>query len=118
MIHKSENLSKQGREGVPFNHYSTKCGLNASYAEVSFLWKPVTCKHCLLFAPIKITRNSNDKASDKRKSELKNMYLVLKKLRFNYDQMVLEMNRLGLKTQTGKDVTLHNLKSFVYRNNL
>ena len=118
MIHKSENLFKQGREGVPFNHYATKCGLNASYAEVSFLWKAVTCKHCLLFAPIKATRTNRDKLSSERKDAIKKTYLELKKLRFNYGQMVLEMNRLGLKTQTGKEVTLENLKSFLYRNNL
>jgi hypothetical protein len=117
-MHKQDGLAKIHNENAPFNHYETKCGVHANYDNVAFLWTNVTCQRCLIFKPKKITRKTNDILSNERKEILIKTYKELQKLRFNIPQMVAEMKRLNLVTQTGNEITVKNLEAFLRRNNL
>jgi hypothetical protein len=89
-----------------------------NYDSVAFLWTNVTCQRCLIFKPKKITRKTNDILSNERKEILIWTYKELKRLRFNMPQMVAEMKRLNLVSQTGNEITVKNLEAFLRRNNL
>jgi hypothetical protein len=117
-MHKQDGLAKIHNENAPFNHYETKCGIHANYDNVAFLWTNVTCQRCLIFKPEKITCKTNYVLSNERKEILIKTYKELYKLRFNMHQMVAEMRRLNLVTQTGKEINAINLESFLRRNNL
>jgi hypothetical protein len=117
-MHKQDGLAKIHNAELPFNHYETKCGIHANYDNVAFLWTNVTCGRCLVFKPSKTTRKTNDILSTERKEILIKTYKELHKLRFNMPQMVAEMRRLNLVTQTGKEINVINLESFLRRNNL
>jgi hypothetical protein len=117
-MHKQDGLAKIHNENAPFNHYQTKCGIYANYAEISFLWTTVTCSDCLRFKPLKHTRKTDDALSNERKEALIKTYKELYVLRFNMPQMVAEMRRLNLVTQKGREINVVNLESFLRRNNL
>jgi hypothetical protein len=118
MIHKQDGASKIKALTAPANHYRTKCGIYAEYKKQSILWLDVTCKRCLILRPEGLKRKVADIQSIKRKEILTKVYKELKKLRFNMPQIVAEMNRLRILTETGREVTVSNLQSFATRNNL
>lgn len=117
-MHKQDGLAKIRKDDAPFNHYKTKCGVHASYSDVSFLWTSVTCEQCLKFKPKKITRKTSDLLSNERRDVLIRQIKELKKLRFTHNQMVLELQRLKAITQTGREINASNLEAFMRRNDL
>jgi len=117
-MHKQDGLAKIRQGDAPFNHYKTKCGINANYNEVSFLWTTVTCKKCLEYKPHKNTRKTNDVLSNERKGKLIKAIKELQKLRYTHNQLVLELQRMNIRTQTDREINASNLEAFMRRNNL
>jgi hypothetical protein len=118
MMHKQDGLAKIRKDDAPFNHYETKCGIHANYDNVAFLWTNVTCKECLTSKPIKATRKTNDVISNERKSKLIKAIKELKRLRYTHNQMVLELQRMDIRTQTDREINDSNLEAFMRRNDL
>jgi hypothetical protein len=117
-MHKQDGHSKIHKDGAPFNYYKTKCGVYASYDNVAFLWPTVTCAECLEFKPRKTTRKTNDLISNERKDKLIKAIKELKRLRYTHHQMVLELQRTNIRTQTDREINDSNLEAFMRRNDL